>query len=60
MKVLTSATLIMTIPTMIFSFFGMNVPLPWEHSAGGFWYICLVSLIATAIVVFFMFRRKMF
>lgn len=60
MKILTSATLIMTIPTMIFSFFGMNVALPWENSAGGFVYITLLALLTTAVVVFFMFRRKMF
>lgn len=30
MKVLTSVTILLTIPTIIFSFFGMNVPLPLE------------------------------
>ena len=36
MKVLTSLTIILTIPTMIFSFFGMNVPLPWQGANGVF------------------------
>ena len=33
MKVLTSITIIMTIPTMIVSSFGMNVPLPSQNTA---------------------------
>ena len=60
MKILTSVTLVMTIPTMIFSFFGMNVPLPWETSAAGVWYIGALSLTAIAAAVVFMMKRKMF
>ena len=60
MKILTSVTLIMTIPTMIFSFFGMNVPLPWEGNTAGVWYIGGISLLAVAAAVLFMFKRKMF
>ena len=60
MKILTSVTLIMTIPTMIFSFFGMNVPLPWEGDAMGVWYIGGLSMALAAAAVFFMVRRKMF
>lgn len=60
MKILTSVTLVMTIPTMIFSFFGMNVPLPWETSAAGVWYIGALSLAAIAAAVVFMMKRKMF
>lgn len=60
MKVLTSITIIMTIPTMIFSFFGMNVPLPWQNTANGVWFIILVSLVSVGLAALFMFWKKLF
>lgn len=60
MKILTSITIIMTVPTMIFSFFGMNVPLPFQESAEGAVAICTLSLLAVGAVALFMFRKKMF
>lgn len=60
MKVLTSITIIMTIPTMIFSFFGMNVPLPWQNDGNGFVMISLLSLVAVGLAALFMFRKKLF
>ena len=60
MKVLTSITIIMTIPTMIFSFFGMNVPLPWQNDGNGVMMISLLSLVAVGLAALFMFRKKLF
>lgn len=60
MKILTSVTLIMTIPTMIFSFFGMNVPLPWADDPLGVWAIGGISLAVVSVAVGFMAWRKMF
>lgn len=60
MKVLTSITIIMTIPTMIFSFFGMNVPLPWQEAANGAWIIIFISLVSVGLAALFMFRKKLF
>lgn len=60
MKVLTSITIIMTIPTMIFSFFGMNVPLPWQNSATGSVAICTVSLTVVGIAAIVMHWKKLF
>ena len=60
MKVLTSITIIMTIPTMIFSFFGMNVPLPWQNSATGSVAICIVSLTVVGIAAIVMHWKKLF
>ncbi len=60
MKVLTSITIIMTIPTMIFSFFGMNVPLPWQNSATGSLAICTVSLTVVGIAAIVMHWKKLF
>lgn len=60
MKTLTSLTIILSIPTMIFSLFGMNVPLPFMHNPQALLYIligCVVLIILGSIV---MFRKKMF
>lgn len=60
MKVLTSITIILTIPTMIFSFFGMNVPLPWQNSPTGSVSICTVSLVGVGIAAILMHWKKLF
>lgn len=57
MKVLTSITIVMAIPTMISSFYGMNVqglPLPY------FWFPCVLSVIATAVVAAILIKKNMF
>lgn len=59
MKVLTSITIILTIPTMIFSFFGMNVPLPLQGTTGVF-AIGGLSLAAVGIAVVVMKWKKLF
>ena len=59
MKVLTSLTIIMTIPTMIFSFFGMNVPLPLQ-SGNGAASICGISLVAVGVAAVIMKLKKLF
>ncbi len=54
---LTVVTIIMAIPTMIFSFYGMNTTgLPVPHT----WFATLLAVAATGIVAFFMLRRKKF
>lgn len=47
MKVLTVITIVMSVPTMVFSFYGMNVldlPLPYT------WFPVLISVILAVIV----------
>ena len=36
MKFLTSVTIVLSLPTMIASFWGMNVELPFQHNIYGF------------------------
>ena len=47
MKFLTSITIILAVPTMISSFWGMNVKLPFENSPMGFLIMVLISIIMT-------------
>ena len=59
MKTLTSITIILAIPTMISSFWGMNVGLPFENSRIGFVIIVAVSLVLTLLVSWLLKRRNM-
>lgn len=60
MKVLTSITIILTIPTMIASFYGMNVPLPMQQSPYGFMAIVIGSLLITMGTVFVLRKKRLF
>lgn len=60
MKILTSITIVLAIPTMIASFFGMNVGVPWEGNILGFAIVVCISLVASVIAFFFLWKRDMF
>jgi len=60
MKFLTSVTIVLSIPTMIASFFGMNVPVPWQQSTAGFIYAMVVALMLTISVTVIFWKKKMF
>jgi Mg2+ and Co2+ transporter CorA len=44
MRILTVLSVILTIPTIVSGFFGMNMPLPLEHNAFGWIITIIVSL----------------
>ena len=50
MKILTSITIILAIPTMISSFWGMNVAVPMQQNPYGFIAIIVASIVITIIV----------
>lgn len=53
-KTLTILTIILTIPTLIASLFGMNVALPFEEHPFGFWLILtLIGMIVSLVVWLF-------
>lgn len=61
MKLLTSITILMAIPTMFSSFFGMNViNLPFASSPFGFWIILGVSVLTSAVVGFILAKKNLF
>ena len=59
MKFLTSITIIMAVPTMISSFWGMNVSLPFEKSSFGFIIMVIISIIITLGVTGWLKRKDM-
>jgi magnesium transporter len=58
MKVLTLVTIIMQIPTIITSFFGMNVKLPLMQNPLAWIYIILMSAISAVWVIFWFKKRR--
>jgi len=59
MKFLTSVTIVMAIPTMVSSFFGMNVDLPLSGPYA-FWLIFAFSLVLCTLAAVILYRKKMF
>jgi magnesium transporter len=59
-KFLTSMTIVMSIPTIVTSFFGMNVPLPYQQESWASLAIIGLFLILSAIVIFVFLKRDWF
>lgn len=60
MKLLTALTIILTIPTLIASFWGMNVVVPFAENPYAFWIIVGITLLILVPVVIVMIKKHMF
>ena len=61
MKVFTLVSLLLMPPTLIASFFGMNVQFGWFGTGGWSWLIALALMGVSTVVVFWVFKsRRMF
>lgn len=59
-RLLTSLTVILTIPTIVASIFGMNVGLPMESNPLAFLYIILISMVVSFILFIIFYINKWF
>ena len=59
MKFLTSITIILAVPTMISSFWGMNVALPFEKSPIGFVVMVAIAIIMTLAATWWLKKKDM-
>lgn len=59
MKLLTSLTVIIAIPTLIASLWGMNVPVPFKSNVFGFAIVVAIALVCSLVSVIFMIKKKM-
>lgn len=65
LKFMTAMTIALAVPTMIFSFFGQNFPMPWDNSISfmqmpwPFIGVITGSAIVTALVVMWLRRKDM-
>ncbi|MDR1205704.1 MAG: magnesium transporter CorA family protein [Peptococcaceae bacterium] len=62
MKFLAAITIIMSLPTMVASFFGVNVPVPFQFMAYpyGFAIVVGISVVISAVAIWFLYRKDMF
>ena len=63
MKYLATVTIVMSIPTMIFSAYGMNVDprgMPFAGSAWGFLIVICIALLISLIVTIIFSKKKLF
>lgn len=60
MKILTSVTVIMAIPTLVASLWGMNVGVPFQQNPFGFWLVMGIALIVSAAAFVILWKKKMF
>ena len=57
-KLLTALTVIVTIPTIIASIYGMNVKLPFENSPYAFMMILGITIIGTIVAILLFLRKR--
>lgn len=60
MKQLTSISIILMIPTLIASLYGMNVPNAFEDNHFGFWIVLTISLVLSSLGVMIFRKRRWF
>jgi magnesium transporter len=60
MKFLTSITIIISVPTLIVSIYGMNVPLPFQESNMAFAVIMGIAVLISLILVLIFIHKKYF
>jgi len=56
-KLLTALTVILTVPTVVSSLYGMNVPLPLAENNNAFWAILVVILALMSLIIFYFSKR---
>lgn len=59
MKFLTSITIILAIPTLISSLWGMNVPVPFQNHPYGFLILSGICILVTIIAILILKRRDL-
>jgi magnesium transporter len=60
MKRLTSITILISLPTLIASFFGMNVDIPYSHGHYGFYFPIVLSILVSVIMSFYFNKKRWF
>ncbi|MDD3190714.1 MAG: magnesium transporter CorA family protein [Candidatus Pacebacteria bacterium] len=58
MKILTITTIILTVPTIISSIFGMNIPLPLANNPMAFFYIMSLTIVLSIILLVIIIKRR--
>jgi Mg2+ and Co2+ transporters len=60
MKLLTGVTIILMIPNLLASIFGMNVELPWQHEQHAFILVMTLAGLLSVVGVLFFIKKRWF
>lgn len=60
MKRLTSITIILSLPILVTGIYGMNVEIPYQHSAHAFYIPVILSLTISVIIGWYFLKKKWF
>lgn len=60
MKQLTLITIVLMVPTLFASFYGMNIPLPFSESAYSWIFIFVFSIIVSIVLIWYFQRKRLF
>ncbi len=60
MKFLTAVTIVLMLPNLVASIYGMNIELPFQHNPHAFFITMGLSFLMSAVVVYIFIRKKMF
>lgn len=60
MKRLTSITIVLMLPTLITSIYGMNVDIPYQHTTHAFYIPVILSLAVSVIIAGYFMKKKWF
>ena len=58
MKFLTVVSVIIAVPTVVSSFWGMNVPVPFQDNPYGFLVVSIISVIITVLAGLYINRKE--
>lgn len=60
MKFLASITILVSIPTMISSFWSMTLVVPWQGTEVGFWFVLCLAIVTSCGVGLYLRKKGMF
>jgi len=60
MKRLTIITIVLTVPVLISSVFGMNIPNPFQNNGHSFYYVIIISILLSISLSYYFVRKKIF
>ncbi len=60
MKQLTLITIVLMVPTLFASFYGMNIPLPFSDSAYSWIFIFVFSIVVSIVLIWYFQRKRLF
>lgn len=60
LKRLSVITIVLTLPVLVASIYGMNVPIPYSHSPYAFYIPIMISLAISLVIGWFFLKKKIF